>query len=89
MKVKMYSVKDVKAKEFNFPFTFANDAAAVRGFGDAICHGDKNSLLASHPADFQLWSIGVFDTESGVVVSYGSDAVVLATGSDFGETENG
>ena len=59
MKVKYYSIKDVKANEFGDLLFAKNDQVAKRIFGQVM---SNNPILS---ADMQLYYIGEFDNESG------------------------
>lgn len=60
----VYSMRDLKT-EFTAPTFSMNDAVALRSFEAAIvqAHGE----LFTHKEDFQLFRIGSFDTEAGVL----------------------
>lgn len=60
MKVKYYSIKDVKANEFGDLMFARNDEVAKRLFGQIL---SKNPYLAY---DLQLYCIGEFDNENGL-----------------------
>ena len=67
----LYCVKDRKADAFTFNiFVADNDACAKRAFyqmyKDAV-DSAPNSPLASYPADFELYCIGIFDTSEAIV----------------------
>lgn len=64
MKLNIYVIKD-KRSCFMTPTFDYNDAAAVRNFEHACRNVD--SLFNSHPADFSMYRIGEYDTESGVI----------------------
>lgn len=64
MKYPIYSIRDAKVG-FMTPTLDQNDAAAARNFEHAILNAD--SLMNSHPADYSLYRIGDFDTESGAI----------------------
>lgn len=49
------------------PFIQRHDAAAIRTFGDAF--KNPNAGLAQHPADFDLYSIGVMGEESPTITA--------------------
>lgn len=74
MKVKMYSIFDVKVGAYNQPFFAVADGAAIRMFTDTVNApvdpktGMKNGI-AAHPEDYRLDRIGVFDDENGTLVS--------------------
>lgn len=62
MKFNVYSIRDVKTG-FLSPTFEINDAVAMRNFEHAIQNSD--SILFSHAADFSLFRIGTFDSDSG------------------------
>lgn len=58
----VYSVHDVKTT-FAAPFVDTSDESAIRGFGYAFV--SNPSLITFAPADFRLYRIGKFDSDSG------------------------
>lgn len=74
MKVKVYSIFDVKVGAYNQPFFAQSDGAAVRMFTDTVNGpvdpktGMKNHI-AAHPEDYRLDRLGTFDDEFGALVS--------------------
>lgn len=64
MKVKYYSIKDVKANEFGDLMFAKNDEVAKRIFGQIV---SKNTYLAS---DLQMYCIGEFDNEEGYFANF-------------------
>lgn len=58
----LYSVRDVKTS-FAAPFIDVSDASAERGFMFAF--QNQSNLMHFSPADFALYRVGLFDTESG------------------------
>lgn len=63
MKMNVYCVKDHKYK-FGDPVLVPSDDLAVRYFS-RLCNGDnKIADMAFAPADFDLFRIGEFDTET-------------------------
>lgn len=63
---KMFAVYDLKAVAYLQPFFSCNPGSAVRAFGDAV--RDGKSPLSIHPEDYQLFELGTFDDNSGVLV---------------------
>ena len=60
----IYAIKD--AKSSFMPCTVdTNDATAIRNFEHAV--RQPGSLLASHPNDFSLFKIGLFDDSTGTL----------------------
>lgn len=56
---------------------FKHDAVAIRQFGD-LCR-QEGSIFAKHPGDFELVSLGEFDSETGILTPWASGPAVLAT----------
>lgn len=76
----VYCIRDLKTGYLS-PTVDINDASAVRNFRHAASRVD--SLFFSSPADYQLFRIGTYDTEDGVLVPEQHN--LLATASDFQE----
>lgn len=64
MRFKVCAVKDVAIGTFSVPQFVPHTGASVRAFGDAV-RGPKDSPLAAHPNDFELWYLGEYDDQSG------------------------
>lgn len=84
---RLYCLRDNKIGEFQAPCIFANDAAAMRAFGDMVTN-DKNTLLALHPEDFTLEFLGLFNVDTGLLLQDVADIPeslhrTLATGTDY------
>lgn len=64
------SVRDIVADRFLGFQLSRNIKESVRGFIDAMVdvHDGRDNLLVSHPGDFELWILGWFDEESGLIV---------------------
>jgi len=60
---RVFSVYDTKAKLWSTPFFAHSAVVAVRDFS-AAARG--NSSIAQFPEDYELWSIGSWDEETGV-----------------------
>lgn len=63
----IYSLKDVKSG-FMSLMLFKNDDLAKRSFKNMLSDPTPN-LVTMNPEDFELWCIGEFDSDSGVIVS--------------------
>ena len=64
MKYGMYCVKDLKTGYIPPTFDY-NDESAIRNFEHAC--SKTESLFFTHPADYQLWCVGYFDSDTGVI----------------------
>lgn len=62
MKYPVYAIRDSKVG-FQSPMVDVNDASAMRNFSHAVQNSE--SLMFSHAADFTLFRIGAFDTDTG------------------------
>lgn len=67
MKVGVYSVFDKKAQAYLPPFFLPHDGQAVRAFSDIVMN--KETSINSHPEDYSLNRLAMFDDNSGEFVS--------------------
>lgn len=64
MKYPIFSLRDVKANGFAPPVVYVNEAVARRDFQYRL-HNDNS--MGFSPSDYELYRIGVFDTELGTI----------------------
>jgi hypothetical protein len=64
-----YSIKDIKVGEFNTPIYVHNEKVALRLFAQDV--HNPNSPLSKFPADYELWFVGEFHTETGATIDEG------------------
>jgi len=62
-----YSVKDLKVGVYLPAFCLQNDISAVRAFGYSVRDKTVQTNLSLYPADFELYKVGTFDDQSGVI----------------------
>jgi len=60
-----FSIFDTKTGAWNAPFFQPNETAAMR-MVSLVMEGDN--MLAKNPGDFQVYLIGQFSAESGILV---------------------
>lgn len=72
----IYAIKDVYTGYLNPTFE-GNDSVARRNFEHAVLRAD--SLLYSHPKDYDLYRIGMFDSETGVITPCTAELIVGAS----------
>lgn len=72
---KIYSVFDRKAVLYGTLMFFANDEMAKRGAADLMRVGG-DTPMNHYPEDFDIYCVGEFDTESGVMMGQGAPALV-------------
>lgn len=65
MRLFAFSVLDKKAEYFSTPFFTRSLGEAIRGFGDEA--RNPESQLFKHPNDFELFHVGYFSQETGVM----------------------
>lgn len=83
MKLKAFSVFDVKADTYSAPFFFAATGLAVRAFKASVA--DRDSSLCKYPEDFKLVELGEFDDQTGVLTA--SVPSSLGFGTDYVERD--
>lgn len=66
MKLGVYCIRDRKTG-FMSPNVDMNNVSAIRNFEHACMRDD--SLFYSHPEDYELYKLGEFDTDSGVITA--------------------
>lgn len=71
--MKIYSVRDINVG-FNAPFVDINDEVAKRGFAYAVNNTD---MIGFRPSDFDLFCIGEFDKDKGMIVPYDLPELVI------------
>lgn len=64
MMLNVYSIRDVRSG-FLTPTIEQNDYIAARNFANAIM--ESHGVLFTHASDFQLFRIGEFDSDKGVL----------------------
>lgn len=79
MKVKVFTVFDMKMQFFAQPFFEQQEASAIRSFSDAVNDANPKNMWYLHPEDFQLYCIGTFDNETGVLESQLPQVLVNAS----------
>lgn len=65
MKFSIFSIYDNKAETFNTPMYVPAKGVAIRAFSDQA--NDPQSMLNKHPQDYELFCIGDFDADIGLL----------------------
>lgn len=85
MKLNVYSIYDVATGAYMRPFFMQSDGQAIRAFKDIAT--DKDHEIGSHPEDYTLVRIGVFDDNKGQI--HPEDVESLATALEMvGQSRN-
>lgn len=66
---KIYSTKDNTIGYVDC-FMCANNIVAKRMFGDAA--NSEGTMLNKHPEDYELYEVGGFDEDTGIITAYKS-----------------
>lgn len=74
----IYCIKDEKTT-FLTPTVDQNDVSAMRNFEHAATQ--MQSLMYTHAADFNLYKLGSFDTDSGKIIPTDTPEFIMAGGS--------
>lgn len=61
----IYGLKDNLANVFMQPQLFQNENVALRNFSEII---NGTGIFKNNPADFELWRLGEFDDQNGVII---------------------
>lgn len=77
----LYCVRD-KVQGFGSIFCEPTEASAIRGFGYMINSG--NGLMSYKPDDYDLYVIGEYNTDTGVVTPKVPVEMVISGSSVFG-----
>lgn len=65
MILKVFAMRDVKADAFGSPFFLPSEGVARRMLGEWV--QDKRSEVAKYPSEFDMYLIGTFNNETGLM----------------------
>jgi hypothetical protein len=65
MKLKIFAVRDRAIDAFGTPFFMQANGQAIRSFNNEINKGEADNQISAHPEDFDLYSLGEFETDNG------------------------
>lgn len=71
MKFVMCAVRDRAIDTWANPFFARAIGEAIRSFTDEVNRASADNQLYQHPEDFDLYELGIYDNESGTVISNG------------------
>lgn len=66
------SVKDRCANAFGRPFFVPSVGLAIRSFSDEVNRSADDNQMNRHPEDFDLYELGTYDDESGIIYCHSS-----------------
>lgn len=68
MKSKIFCLRDQKIGIYDRPFPAPTKEAVFRQLADDVTSGKGD--LAKYPGDFDVYEIGMYDSETGVMTGY-------------------
>ncbi len=71
----LYTIFDTKAKIYQLPFQFHNDAVAIRAAQDILA--DPTTSITQHPEDYIMFKIGKFDNSTGLIEQFPTHEVLV------------
>lgn len=81
----VFAVRDRAADTFGRPFFDVATGRAIRGFTDEANRAAEDNQLYKHPEDFDLYSLGSFDDDTGLfdtgvpkMIAVGKDVAIRA-----------
>lgn len=84
MKTKLYSYRD-QLVGFGPIMVENNEQTAVRGFSFAV--NNASGMMGFAPKDYDLFYVGEFDTDTGIITGAPVPALVVNGTSVFGDKE--
>lgn len=78
---RILAVRDIQMEEFHRPFTVPAVGGGVRSFTDEVNRVAQDNPMNQHPADYHLYEVGTFDTETGEITRL-PQTRLLARGED-------
>lgn len=78
---KVYSVYDKKLQEFGQLAVSKNDESMRRALYDGV--KGSQSMIEKYPQDFDLYRVGEFDPQQGVLTGYTSPSILVCNVGDL------
>lgn len=67
--MKLFSIRDIKSERYAPPTHSENEATFLRDITKALSNPPSTpSPFFDHPEDFQLYEIGEYDLETGILI---------------------
>lgn len=75
MILKAYAIRDSKAEMYNVPFFNKTHGEAERNFKQLV--NDEKSMVHKYPDDYDLYHIGQYDDDKGVLIALSTPEHIL------------
>lgn len=82
--MRIFSIYDAKAKFFTQTIADKNSASAERNFKTAV--NNKDTDFSRYPEDYQLFELGSFDNETGILSPH-SVPILVCNASSLVQTQ--
>ena len=66
MKLEIYALRDSATDQYGNPMFLVSTGHVLRVISDEVNKEGSDNQLARHPSDFELFSLGTFDTQTGL-----------------------
>lgn len=66
MKLQIFAVRDRATDQYGNPMFLVSAGQALRSFSDEVNRQDTNNSIYQHPDDYDLFSLGIYDTDTGL-----------------------
>lgn len=87
MKYVVCAIRDRAADAYAVPVFVASRGSAIRSFSDLVNSDQKDNQVSSHPEDFDLYYLGMYDDSNGMfetgvpeMICIGKDVKVRSSG---------
>ena len=77
MILQIFAVRDRATDQFGTPMFLITSGQAIRSFTDEVNRADKDNQIFAHPDDFDLYSLGSFNTDTGEFVTVVPEQVCI------------
>lgn len=65
--MEIFAIKDDKTGSYSRPTYAVNQGACIRDMKILVNGDDQGNLISQYPEDFNLYRLGSFDQETGVI----------------------
>lgn len=79
MKMKLFSVLDMKTGVYGVPVFDIRKESVIRSFADRVNMVEQNNMWNKHPEDFALYMVGEFDDETAIIKPLKIECLVSAS----------
>ncbi|WNK14549.1 MAG: nonstructural protein [Microvirus sp.] len=79
MILKIYAIRDIKTASYANPMFEVTDGGMIRNLSDAVNSNEKGNNLYHHSDDFELFQLGTYDTETGLIEGQQPRSIITAT----------